>query len=142
MICAIFGESVCQGLRTEVLQSAMEELIKQGVDGFLVGNYGQFDAMARSCLHALRARYPDLQYSVLLAQQSGEENGEDPAIDGHSRLAVTQRNWWMIHWADCCLCYIDHSWDDAYKFAAMAKRSGLQVINLGSAVISDKKDTL
>jgi hypothetical protein len=53
----------------------------------------------------------------------------------HPKFAIEKRNQWMIERADCCLCYIDRTYGGAYKFACLAKRKGLNVINLGSIKI-------
>ena len=142
MVCTFFGHSACYGLDAEVLRCAIKELIQQGVYEFLVGNQGQFDGMVRSCLKSLRVQYPNIRYSVVLAYLPDEKrNGEDlsdpiyPEIEGHPKFAISRRNRWMIYAADYCLCYINHTWGGAYHFACMAKRRGLQVINLGSADI-------
>lgn len=48
------------------------------------------------------------------------------------RNAIERRNRYLIDSADICLCYINHTFGGAYKFARMAKSRGLHVINLGS----------
>lgn len=49
------------------------------------------------------------------------------------RFAIDKRNSWMIERSKYCVCYINNTFGGAYKFACMAKRNGLTVINLGSA---------
>jgi len=54
---------------------------------------------------------------------------------GLPKFAVERRNRWMIERADCCLCYINHTWGGAYKFGKAAKHRGLAVINMGNVRI-------
>ena len=144
-VCTFFGHSECYGLDAAVLRSAIEELIEQGITEFVVGNHGQFDGMVFSCLQSLSKDYPKISYSVALAYLP-TNNQEYDIYHGHSfypegqeigpaKFAIERRNRWMIVAADCCLCYINHTWGGAYKFARMAKNRGLQVINLGSSDI-------
>ena len=145
MVCTFFGHSECYGLDAAVLRNAIENLIKQGTSEFLVGNHGQFDGMVFSCLQDLSKEYPEIMYSVALAYLPTHK-GEYDIYHGHSfypegleigpaKFAIERRNRWMIDVSDCCLCYINHTWGGAYKFARMAKNRGLHVINLGSVVI-------
>ena len=128
-----------------MLRSAIAELIERDVTEFVVGNHGQFDAMVFSCLQDLGKVYPEISYSVALAYLP-THNQEYDIYHGHSfypegqeigpaKFAIERRNRWMIDASDCCLCYINHTWGGAYKFARMAKNRGLQVINLGSEAI-------
>lgn len=141
-VCTFFGHRECYGLDAEVLRSAIKDLISQGVTEFLVGHQGQFDGMVRSCLRSLQTQYPNIRYSVVLAYLPTEKREfEDlsdtmyPEIEGHPRFAIERRNKWMIEASDCCICYINHTWGGAYKFARMAMRRGLKLRNLGSATI-------
>ncbi len=148
MVCTFFGHSECYGLDKDVLRSAIEGLIKQGITEFLVGNHGQFDGMVFSCLQDLSKDYPEIQYSVALAYLPTHKQEYD-IYQGHSfypegqeigpaKFAIERRNKWMIDASECCVCYISHTWGGAYKFARMAKNRGLQVINLGSVAIEGK----
>ena len=137
-VCTFFGHSECHGLDMAVLRAAIENLIKQGADTFLVGNQGQFDGMVLSCLRSLWQQYGHIRYSVVLAYMpAGEKNGADmentlyPEIEGHPRFAIERRNRYLIDNADMVLCYVDHTWGGAYKFAKMARSRGLTVVNIG-----------
>ena len=126
----------------EVLRLAIEDLIRDGVDTFYVGDQGQFDGMVYGCLKQLREEYPHICVSVVLAylpihRREGEDMSDAmyPEIEGHPRFAIERRNRWMIQRSDYCVCHIQHTWGGAYKFARMAKRRGLTVIDLGGAEI-------
>ena len=143
--CTFFGHSECYGLNVAMLRSAIEELIKRGITEFVVGNHGQYDGMVLSCLQDLSKDYPEISYSVALAYLPTHKQEYD-IYHGHSfypegleigpaKFAIERRNRYLINAADICLCYINHTFGGAYKFARMAKRRGLQVINLGSVAL-------
>jgi hypothetical protein len=60
--------------------------------------------------------------------------------EGLPRFAIQRRNRWMIGASQICVCYINHTWGGAYKFAKLAKKRGLSLINLGSAEITDSNE--
>jgi len=136
-VCTFFGHRECYRLDIAVLREAIEKLIRQGVDEFLVGHQGQFDRMVYSCLRSLKKQFPHIRYHVVLAQlPTHKEDLPDSCYpEGMEsvppKYAIDRRNRYLVEAADICLCYIDHSWGGAYKFACMAKRRGLTVINLG-----------
>ena len=143
MVCTFFGHSECYGLEATVLRRAIEDLIRQGVTEFLVGNHGQFDGMAFSCLQQLSQTFPHIQYSVVLAYLPTGNSRYD-IYQGHSfypegqelgpaRFAIDRRNRYMVNAADICICYVNHTFGGAYKFARMAQHRGKKVINLGTA---------
>ena len=138
--CTFFGHRECYGLDGKVLGETVERLIGQGVDTLYVGNEGQFDSVVYSCLKQLRSEYPHLRVCVVLAYlptSNGErEDISDtmyPEIEGYPKFAIERRNRWMVNHSDYCICYINHTWGGAYKFARLAKRLDKTVINIGSA---------
>ena len=87
----------------------------------------------------LRKECPHIRICVVLAYLPTGKNEYDdmtdtmyPEIEGHPRFAIERCNRWMIEASDYCLCYINHTWGGAYKFAPLAKRRGKTVINLGN----------
>lgn len=141
MVCVFFGHRDCYGLEKDRLQQAIENLIQQGVEEFLVGNQGQFDAMVCGCLRTLKESYPQIQHHVVLAYLPGEKRTQ-PTLENtifpegletvHPKFAIDRRNQWMLAQADHCLCYINHSWGGAYKFAKLAKQKGKHILNIGT----------
>ena len=138
-VCTFFGHRECYGLDKQILQDAIKRLILQGVDTFYVGNQGQFDAMVYRCLKQFRKQYPHIRVAVVLAYLPTEKREYDqlldamyPEIEGPPRFAIERRNRWMLDHAQYCLCYIDHTWGGAYKFACFARQRNLTVLNLGS----------
>ena len=144
MVCTSFGHRECYGLDAVALSRAVEELIHQGVEVFYVGHQGQFDSLVYTCLTQLRLQYPHIRCRVVLAYLPTEAGRGEAFSDTvfpegvesvPPRFAVEFRNNWMIHRSQYCLCYIQHTWGGAYKFAKRAKRRGLTVVNLGKVEI-------
>ena len=143
MTCTFFGHSGCYDLDAVMLQDAMEQLIGKGISTFYVGNHGLFDRMVLRCLTNLKETHPHISYSVVLAYFPKEKSSNDtyPTLypEGQEtvppKFAIEKRNKWMIERSQYCLCYVNHTWGGAYRFAKRAKKRGLVVINLGNADI-------
>lgn len=140
MICTFFGHSDCYGLDKQILEDSIKNLIHNGVNTFYVGNQGEFDRIVHRLLRQLKKQHPHIQYSVVLAYLPKEKRENEDFSDtvfpenievGPARFAIERRNNWMIQDAQYCVCYINHPWGGAYKFAQKAKRRKLTVINLG-----------
>ena len=145
MVCTFFGHRDCYGLEKTALSNTIERLIEGGVDTFYIGNQGSFDAMAFSCLMELKKVHTHISILVVLAYYPISKN-EDSTYNNYSiypeevakasrKFAIDKRNYWMLKRADCCLCYVNHTWGGAYKFALRAKRCGITVINLGCVIL-------
>lgn len=133
--CTFFGHRECYGLDSQVI----ENLINNGVDTFYVGNQGQFDSAVYSCLKQLREVYLHIRICVVLAYLPTEKTAEEdlsdtmfPEIEGHPQFTIDRRNRWMLQSSDFCICYINHTWGGAFKFARLAKRCCKEAINIGS----------
>ena len=144
-VCIFFGHSESYGADEKTLAHTIEGLIQNGADTFYVGHQGGFDSMVRESLVKLHSVYPHVSFAVVLAYPPSEKT-KCAVPDGRSiypeglemgppRFAIERRNKWMIEQGDVCVCYINHTWGGAYKFAKRAKNKGLAVINLGSATI-------
>ena len=141
MTCTFFGHSDCYELNSAIVFSAIENLIKTGVNTFYVGQQGNFDSMVFNCLIQLREKYRHILFYSVLAYIPKSKDAFTPSAE-HSvypeeletcppRFAIDKRNRWMIGKSDFCLCYVNDTWGGAYKFATLAKKKGLTVINLG-----------
>ncbi len=147
--CTFFGHRDCYSLDEQVLIDAIEDLIRNGVETFYVGNQGQFDSAVYSCLKQLREEYPYIRICVVLAYFPTATSGYDdmadtmyPEIEGHPKFAIERRNRWMLDQSEYCICYINHTWGGAYKFAQKALRCGKIVMNLGKATIRQQGGSL
>ena len=137
--CTFFGHRECYSLDEQALMVAIEDLIRKCVDTFYVGSQGQFDSAVYACLKQLRKIHPHIRVCVVLAYLPTEKNEYNdladtmyPEIEGHPKFAIERRNRWMLDHSDFLLCYINHTWGGACKFARLAKRRGKTVINLGN----------
>ena len=145
MSCNFLGHGDCYDVDVKQLRHNIEKLILSGVDAFYVGNHGYFDSIVFECLLGLEKIYQGISISVVLAYLPTKQSEYDPyshysiypeGIEiGPPRFAIERRNKWMIGQSKYCICYINHAWGNAYKFARQAKRQGLTVINLGKEVL-------
>lgn len=138
--CCFFGHKDAYCLDYALLVQAIREQIQRGDDVFYIGHQGAFDTAVYGCLKRLREEYPDIRICVVLAYLPTEKAPEIPDSmfpEGlemvHPKYAIDKRNHWMITASDSCICYVDHTWGGAYKFAKIAQKRGLRVTNIGRA---------
>ena len=141
-VCTFFGHHDCPGSVREKLYEIISDLIEnRGVSMFYVGNHGAFDAIVRSVLRDLQRKYPQIQYTVVLAYLPGKKS--EFSYDDYSdtmlpegieavprRFAISWRNKWMLRQAEYVVTYITHPWGGAAQFAEIAERQKKNVINL------------
>lgn len=138
--CCLFGHrEVMHNIRTR-LTAIIEKLItEEGVTEFYVGNQGQFDSMVYSVLKELKAKYPQIRYTVVLAYMPDEYikevYGEDTLFpDGMEsvpkKFAISKRNDWMIQQSGFAMYYVYKITGGAAKFREKAGNKGLRVIDV------------
>jgi len=138
--CCFFGHrKVTHNIRPK-LTTVIEKLITEdGVTDFYVGHQGQFDSIVYSVLKELKARYPQIRYTVVLAYMPDEHikelYGKDTLFpDGlesvPKRFAISKRNDWMIQQSDFAVCYVHKITGGAAKFRDKAEKKGLRIIDL------------
>ena len=138
--CCFFGHREVIHTIRDKLTAIIERLITEdGVTEFYVGNQGQFDSMVYSVLKELKAKYPNIRYTVVLAYMPDEHikevYGEDTLIpDGlesvPKKFAISKRNDWMIQQSDFAVCYVHKITGVAAKFREKAEKKGLQIIDV------------
>ena len=139
--CTFFGHRDCPTAIKPKLREAVIELIeKEGVDVFYVGNQGAFDRIARSVLRELSADYPRIRYAVVLERvpEGQPESAEDTLVPegietAHPRYAIARRNEWMLRQCGFAIVYIKHSWGGAARYAELARRRKITMINLAES---------
>ena len=124
----------------EKLKAIIEKLIAEdGVTEFFVGHQGQFDGMVYSVLKELKAKYPYIRYTVVLAYMPDEHikevYGEDTLFpDGMEtvpkRFAISKRNDWMIKHSDVAVYYVHKITGGAAKFREKGEKKGLRIIDV------------
>ena len=138
--CCFFGHrEVTHNIRPK-LTAIIEKLIaEEGVTEFYVGNQGQFDSMVYSVLKELKAKYPQIRYTVVLAYMPDEHikelYGEDTLYpDGletvPKRFAISKRNDWMIQQSGIAVCYVYKITGGAAKFREKCVKKGLRVTQI------------
>ena len=141
MVCTFFGHRDTPRKIEPLLRAALEQLIvSKQATVFYVGHNGNFDAMTRRLLVELKAKYPQIQYEVVLAYMPGQKN--KPETDySHTvypeglenvlpKFAIQKRNEWMLDRADIVLTYVTCSFGGAAQFKKLAEKKGKKVINL------------
>ena len=124
--CCFFGHR-------EVMHNIRPRLTTE----FYVGNQGQFDSTVYSVLKELKANYPHIRYTVVLAyipdEYIKEVYGEDTLFpDGlesvPKKYAISKRNDWMIQQSSYVVCYVHKITGGASKFKEKAEKKGLILI--------------
>ena len=93
--------------------------------------------MVYSVLKELKAKYPNIRYTVVLAYMPDEHikelYGEDTLFpDGMEnvpkKFAISKRNDWMIQQSSYAVCYVHKITGGASKFREKAEKKGLKII--------------
>ena len=138
--CCFFGHrEVIHNIRPKLTEIIEKLIFDEGVRDFYVGHQGQFDSMVYSVLTELKAKFPQIRYTVVLAYMPDEHikevYGEDTLFpDGlenvPKRFAISKRNDWMIQQSDYAVCYVHKITGGAAKFRNKAEKKGLRVVDI------------
>ena len=138
--CCFFGHrEVTHNIREKLTAIIKKLITEENVTEFYVGNQGQFDSMVYSVLKELKANYPDIKYTVVLAYMPDEYikevYGEDTLFpDGlenvPKKFAISKRNDWMIQESGFAVCYVHKITGGAAKFREKAEKKGLRVMQV------------
>ena len=117
------------------LREVVCDLIGQGANIFLLGGYGAFDLMAAHIVHELKAEFPDIESTLVLAYLSTDidlqlyDNSLYPPLeDVPPRYAISRRNRWLVENSDIVVAYVQHSWGGAATTLSFATRKGKPII--------------
>lgn len=138
MTCTFFGhKDTPSDIRNKLRENIIMLIQEKGVTNFFVGNNGNFDRMVLSELKELSKVYPQIRYAVVLAyltRQADEDYSHTVYPEGieavPKRFAIDYRNKWMVQQSDFVVAYVHRSIGGAAKFTDMAKKHGIDVINL------------
>ena len=142
MTCAFFGHRSAPDTIEVTLRQTITDLIEiHGVDVFLLGNHGIFDAMVLRVLREFAELYP-IKYYVVLAYMP-EKQDEYKMTDYTNtilsegietvikRFAIDYRNRWMIEHSDFVVTYVIHNLGSgAAKYKQLAERKGRKIIEV------------
>lgn len=102
------------------LLEIVEALISQGAEEFLLGGYGQFDALAASVVWEMKAKYPHIQSVLVLPYLDRKVDAGiydyttyPPLERVPRRYAISHRNRWLVDQSDVVVAYVLHSWGGA-----------------------------
>ncbi len=141
MVCCFLGHREVYQDIEEKLTATIEDLIGEGVDCFLVGHQGAFDAMVLRVLRKLRKSHGNYHYFVVLVYMPGSKK-EFPLFGAGEtlyperlecvppRYAISWRNRWLLSQSDIVVTYVTHNWDGAAKYAEQARRQHKRVIDI------------
>ena len=138
--CCFFGHrEVTHNIRPKLTAILGKLITEYGVTDFYVGHQGQFDSMVYSVLKELKAKYPHIRYTVVIAYMPDEHikevYGEDTLFpDGMEsvpkKFAISKRNDWMIQQSGFVVCYVHKITGGAAKFREKCVRKKLKVIDI------------
>ncbi len=136
--CTFFGHRTINKKIEPILQSTLIDLIeKHNVDLFYLGSQGDFDFKALNVLTKLKARYPHIDFFVVLTHlPTKNENFNFATIypkilaTSPAKFAIDRRNHWMLNRSDYVISYIEHSIGGAAKFMNLAIRKNKKVVNI------------
>ena len=108
-----------------------------GVEEFVVGHYGNFDALAGKAVREVKARHPGILLTRLLPYHPGErpmklpdyfDGSFFPPLEGvPRRLAIVRANRYMIDHSDYLIAYVWHPASNArelLEYAELKERRG------------------
>ena len=138
--CCFFGHrEVTHNIKDKLIAIIEKLITEDGVTEFYVGHQGQFDSMVYSVLKELKAKYPQIRYTVVLAYMPDEhikEVYEEDTLfpDGMEsvpkKFAISKRNDWMIQQSGFVVCYVHKITGGAAKFREKCVRKKLKVIDI------------
>jgi len=125
--CTFCGHGDAPESIYDFLKDKIEQMILGGkANNFYVGNHGNFDHMALRILWTMKNKYPDIQYSVVLAYlpekkdsfemyQEGETLYPDGIEKSLYRFAITFRNKWMVEHSEYLISYVKGDLEEQQK---------------------------
>ena len=138
--CCFFGHrEVTHNIKDKLIAIIEKLITEDNVTEFYVGHQGQFDSMVYSVLKELKAKYPHIRYTVVIAYMPDEHikevYGEDTLFpDGmesvSKKFAISKRNDWMIQQSGFVVCYVHKITGGAAKFREKCVRKKLKVIDI------------
>lgn len=133
--CTFFGHKDCSFSVAETLKKTLIPLIEEhNATEFIVGNQGNFDAIASQVIKSLRDDYPQIKLYIISAYYPKETTENSIFPEGlenvPGKFRIDKRNRWMLKKADYVVTYITRSTGGAVKYYELAKKAGKTVINI------------
>ncbi len=119
MDTAVFiGHSKCYNLSIDKLEEAIKQCIENGITQFLSGGQGEFDRICAYTVFRLKSRHPHIKNILVIPYLSFNIFNEDIFDEilypnefekYYYKVAIPQRNKYMVCHSDIAICYINHS---------------------------------
>ena len=117
--CFLFGHRDAPEALLPAIEAAMLECVDaRGVEEFVVGRYGGFDALAARAGCAVKRKRPGVVLTLLLPYLPAAPEALPPGFDGSlfpdglerapRRFAISRANRWMLGRCDCAVAYAVH----------------------------------
>lgn len=117
------------------LAHVVNQLATEGATTFLLGGYGQFDSLAAKAVQAQKSTHPHIESILVLAYLNrdvdtfGYDGTTFPPLESvPPRLAIVQRNRWMVVNSDVVVSYVNYSWGGAAKTLEYAEQKHKRII--------------
>ncbi len=137
--CFLFGHHDSpEGLEPLIQRTATMLYVTRGIDTFLVGHHGRFDAMAAAALRQFRQQYPQVRLYFLaerpdltVPRDAGFSGILQPENAEHvpQRYALARANDKALKTCACALCYVNHD-GNAQKMLEKLQKKQKPVFNL------------
>lgn len=124
----------------ERVYRAVKELILNGTKVFYNGGMGQFDALCAGVLCELKKKH-DIK-SVLVTPYPKVDLDKAkrydeiiyPALEKyHPKIAILQRNKYLVNISDCAVVYITHPWGGAAGTLEYAQKKKIHIIDVSKS---------
>ena len=132
--CFFIGHREAPDVLLDKLSAEVERHITEyGVTDFVVGRYGQFDALAAKCVKAAKKCHPEVTLTLLLPYHPYDRPiPTPPGFDGTfyppgmetvpKRAAIVRTNRYMVEHSDYLIAYAWHPVSNAWDLVEYAQR--------------------
>ena len=143
--CFFIGHREAPDALLPLLEEAVERhIVEYGVTDFMVGNYGQFDALAARAVIDAKKRHPEVTLTLLLPYHPFDRPIPTPeGYDGTfyppgmetvpRRAAIVRANRYMVDHSSLLIAYVWHAASNArdiLEYAQRRERRGNMTVTL------------
>ena len=133
------GHRECYEMDQQLLKAQILRLIASGIDTFLSGGMGRFDAVCEHTVAACKQQYPHIGLYLILPYPTfqpkhrweGDASVYPEGFERYSyKAAIPKRNQYLVDRSSHALCYVKYPWGGAAATYAYAKRKGITLIDI------------
>ncbi len=130
------------------LESTLEKLIIQGAEDFYAGGAVGWDTLCELEVLNLKKKYPHIKLHLVLPCSSEEQTKKwnkseknqyyeilekadsvEYVSENYSKDCMKKRNFRLIEYAECCICYYKVKASGTGQTVRMAERKNIPIIN-------------